>query len=136
MLKNYDLYNHTKVSTIKELLNYCTDCHGHKTAFMYTDRKTEVSVSFLQFRDDVNAFGTYLYANGYRHKHIAVYGENCYEWIMTHFAVTCGGNVIVPIDKELDADSIVELLQDSDSVMLVHSNTYSDIAKQIHEKHI
>lgn len=133
MLKNYDLYNHTKVSTIKELLNYCADHHEHKTAFMYTDRKTEVSVSFLQFRDNVNAFGTYLYANGYRHKHIAVYGENSYEWIMTHFSVTCGGNIIVPIDKELDADSIAELLSDSDSVVLVYSNTYSDIAEQLQE---
>ena len=133
MLKNYELYKHTKVSTLKEFLNYCADTYGSKTVFMYADRKTEVSVSFSQFRDSVEALGTYLIANGYRNRHIAVFGENSYEWIITHFGVTCSGNIIVPIDKELDAQSVAELLQNSDSVILVYSNTYADIAEQLQE---
>lgn len=134
MLKQYDLYSHTKVSTIKELLDYCADSYGEKTAFIYADKKAETSVSFRQFRSDVNAFGTYLYANGYYCKHVAVLGENSYEWILTHFAVTCGGNVIVPIDKELGADSIADLLHDSESVVLVYSNAYADIIEQVQDK--
>lgn len=131
MLRNYELYTHNKVSTIKEMLHYCADEYGFQTAFMYSDRKAEVSVSFLQFRACVEALSTYLHANGWRNSHIAVFGENSYEWILTHFAVTCGGSVIVPIDKELDADSIAELLKDSESRVLVYSNTYSDIVDQL-----
>lgn len=134
MIKNYELYTHKDVSTIKGFLKYCTDTYGSKTAFMYADRKTEVSVSFSQFRESVEALGTYLYANGYRNRHIAVFGENSYEWIMMHFAVTCGGNIVIPIDKELNADSIAELLQDSDSEVLVYSITYADIAEQLKDK--
>ena len=37
----------------------------------------------------------------------------------------------VPIDKELDADSITELLIDSESSLLVYSNTYADIVEQL-----
>ena len=134
MLRNYELYTHNKVSTIKEMLHYCADTYGSQTAFMYSDRKAEVSVSFLQFRECVEAFGTYLHANGWRNSHIAVFGENSYEWILTHFAVTCGGSVIVPIDKELDADSIAELLKDSESKVLVYSNTYADIVGKLQSK--
>lgn len=133
-MKNYDLYKHTPIYTTKELLNFCLTEYGEKEAFAYQNRKQDISVSFTQFKEQVNALGTYLFNEGFNGKHIAVFGENSYEWILTHFAVTCGGNVIVPIDKELDADSIAELLTDSESKVLVYSNTYTDIAEQLQTK--
>ena len=133
-LNNYDFYKHTPVYTTKELLNFCVSEYGEKEAFAYQNRKQDISISFAQFKEQVNAFGTYLFNEGYNGKHIAAFGENSYEWILTHFAVTCGGNVIVPIDKELDADSIFELLTDSESEVLVYSNTYEDIAEQLQAK--
>ncbi len=133
-MKNYDLYKHSSVCTIKELLDFCATEYGSKEAFAYQTRKQEISISFAEFKAQVNAWGTYLFNKGYHNCHIAVFGENSYEWILTHFAVTCGGNVIVPIDKELDADAIAELLTDSESKVLVYSNTYADIAEQLQEK--
>lgn len=133
-MKNYDLYKHLFVYTIKELLDFCVREHGEKEAFAYQNKKQDVSVSFTQFKSEVEAFGSYLFDAGFKDCHIAVFGENSYEWILTHFAVTCGGNVIVPIDKELDADSIAELLIDSENKVLVYSNTYADIAEQLQDK--
>ncbi len=133
-MKNYELYKHSSVFTIKELLNFCVTAYGSKDAFAFQTKKQEISISFTEFKAQVNAWGTYLFNEGYRDCHIAVFGENSYEWILTHFAVTCGGNVIVPIDKELDADTIAELLTDSESKVLVYSNTYADIAEQLQAK--
>ena len=133
-MKNYDLYKHSSVCTIKELLDFCATEYGSKEAFAYQTRKQEISINFTEFKAQVNAWGTYLFNEGYRDCHIAVFGENSYEWILTHFAVTCGGNVIVPIDKELDADTIAEILSDSESKVLVYSNTYADIAEQLQAK--
>lgn len=134
MRNNYILYKHIPVYTTKELLDFCVSEYVGKEAFAYQNRKQDISVSFTEFKTQVNAFGTYLFNKGYNGKHIAVFGENSYEWILTHFAVTCGGNVIVPIDKELDAESIEELLIDSESKVLVYSNTYADIAELLQEK--
>ena len=133
-MKNYDLYDHTQVYTTKELLDFCVNEYGEKEAFAYQNKKQDVSVSFAKFKTDVDAFGSYLFNTGFKDSHIAVFGENSYEWILTHFAVTCGKNVIVPIDKELDADSIVELLSDSESKVLIFSNSYADIAEQLQVK--
>lgn len=133
-MHNYDLYKHISVYTTKELLNFCVKEYGEKEALAYQNKKKDISVSFAEFKTQVNAFGTYLFNEGFNGKHIAVFGENSYEWILTHFAVTCGGNVIVPIDKELDAESIAELLTDSESKVLVYSKTYADIAEQLQEK--
>lgn len=133
-MKNYELYNHTPVYTTKELLDFCVREHGEKEAFAYQNKKQDVSVSFAQFQSEVEAFGSYLFDAGFKDCHIAVFGENSYEWILTHFSVTGGRNVIVPIDKELDADNIAELLTDSDSKLLVYSNTYADIAECLQAK--
>ena len=80
---------------------------------------------------DADALGSYLFSKGFKDCHIALMGENSYEWILTHFSVTCSGNVIVPIDKDLDASGVSELLADSHSVMLVYSDSYKDIAEKL-----
>lgn len=132
--KHYELYAHQKVNTLKELLAYCAEKHNNNTAFAYQRKKNEIEVSHIQFKSDVDALGSYLLNQGYKGCHIAVFGENSYEWILTHFAVTCGGNVIVPIDKELDINNVAELLIDSESKVFIYSNTYADIAEQLQEK--
>lgn len=134
MMNNKKLYSHPKVSTLKELLEFCVTQYGEKEAFTYQNRKQDNSISFAEFKAQVNAFGSYLFYTGIVNDHIAVFGENSYEWILTHFAVTCGKNVIVPIDKELDANAVAELLIDSESKVLVYSNTYVDVIEQLPEK--
>lgn len=129
--KKYELYRHQKVNTLKEILIYCTKKYNDRTAFSYQKRKNDISVSYIQFQQEVNALGTYLFEQGYKKCHIAVLGENSYEWILTYFAVTCGGNVTVPIDKDLGVADITELLIDSESKVLVFSHTYADIAERI-----
>ncbi len=133
-MKKYRLYYHIRIHTTKKLLDFCVNKYNEKFAFIYQIRKQEISISFADFKTQVEAFGTYLLSKGFDGNHIAVLGENSYEWILTHFAVTCGGNVIVPIDKELDTDSIAELLTDSESQVLVYSDIYADIAEELQEK--
>ena len=130
-MKNYPLYDHTRLPTLKALVDFCAHQYGSKPAFQYANRKSVVSVDYIQFKAEVEALGTAMFHRGYRNCHIAVYGENCYEWILTHFAVTCGSNVIVPIDKELNADQIAALLKDSECSAIVYSNTYADVAEAL-----
>lgn len=133
-MKKYQLYEHASVYTTKELLDFCVKQYGEKEAFTYQNQKQGNSISFSEFKAQVNAFGSYLFHTGIVNDHIAVFGENSYEWILTHFAVTCGKNVIIPIDKELDADAVAKLLMDSESKVLVYSNTYADVIQQLQER--
>jgi len=130
-LKNYPLNEHKQLGTLRELLHYCDETFGENIAFRYAVRKEEVEVSHRRFRQEADALGAYLYDQGFARKHIAVFGSNSYEWILTHFAVTCSGGVIVPIDKELTAEEIVVLLRDSESAALVFDPGYADVAQEI-----
>lgn len=131
-MKNYPLYEHQRVLTIRELLEYAAERFRDKTALVYPkSRKEDVSVSYQRLRQDVYALGTALFRRGYRNIKVGLLGENSYEWILTHFAVTCGGGVIVPLDKDLSSGDIVYLLKDSGCTLLACSGQYADIAEEV-----
>lgn len=114
---------------LKELVEYCAKEYADKKAFWYREKKQEIVKSFRQVADDVRALGTYLHSIGFKDKHIAVMGENSYEWIITYFAVVNSGNVVVPIDKENVAKDVKFQLTQSDTDLFLYSQTYSDIAE-------
>lgn len=126
--KKYSYYNVPEPKDLKELVNYCADTYSDKTAFWYKIKNEEIKITFKKFKEDVEALGTYLYSIGVTNEtHVALLGENSYEWIVSYFAVVNGGNIIVPIDKEQSYDDILKLFERSDSSLLIYSDTYSDI---------
>lgn len=135
-MKKYELYQHTKLTTIKEMLSYCMDKNSTSTAIMYQNKKCDVIINYVQFKEDVDALGTYLFNNGFKDCHIAVFGENSYEWILSHFAVTRGRNVIVPIDKDLEAEDISYLLKDSECKAIFFSDNYADIIEDLQKANL
>jgi long-chain acyl-CoA synthetase len=132
MNKSYPFYKHEKISTIRELVDFSADKYADSTAFIYPkNKKEDISVSYIQLEEELIAFGTYLINKGYKNCKIAVFGENSYEWILTHFAVTCSGNVIVPIDKDLNSEEIDYILKDSECSLMVYSTLYQDIVDKL-----
>ena len=66
---------------------------------------------------------------GLKNKKIAVIGENSYRWFVTYMAVVCGVGVIVPLDKELPQNEILNLLQRSDSRCIVYSSRKKELVE-------
>ena len=132
-MTNYPLYEHPLMNNIRELLEHCANTKGDNYCFQYTRKKTNVTVTYRRFLQEVRALGSWLFEQGYEHNHIALLGENSYYWLLSYFAITCGANVAVPIDKELDADSILTLLLDSESKIMIYSDTYADIVAVLQE---
>ena len=129
----YPYYEHKRLYTLKELVRFCAEAYGEKPAFLFRERKAPVEISYLRFREDVCALGSWMLLAFGPDAHVGILGENSYEWILTHFAVTCGGGVAVPIDKDLDAEEITRLLKDSGCEVLFHSNTYADVAASLRQ---
>ena len=126
--KKYPYYEVPEPQDLKELVRICAENYGEATAFWYRVKNTEIKKSFIQVAADIKALGTYLLNAGYKNKHIAIIGENSYEWIISYFAVVNSGNVVVPIDKENVAEAVKFQLDHSDTELFLYSDTYSDIA--------
>lgn len=120
-----------QLKSLNELLTYVDATYNNKVAFRYKKENDVIEVTYSQFKDDVEAFGTYLHSIGLKDKYVSLIGENSYEWIVSYFAVVCGGGVIVPIDKELKSADVCEIIDRSDSVAFIHSDKYSDTAAML-----
>ncbi len=135
MKKNthYEYYKVHEIKDLKEMLEYSGEKFSDETAFMFARGKKEMSVTYFQFKSDVDALGTYFRSIAERGTAIAVYGENSYEWILTYFAAVCGSDIIVPIDKELGGAELANLVNDSGAKLVVYSGAKSAAVDEYRE---
>ncbi len=127
--KPYPYYDAPEINSLRELVDYCTKAHSEKVAFHWLENKNEKFKTYKEVNDDITALGEYFINEGYRGKHIAVIGENSYNWIVTYFATVNSGNVIVPIDKECTKEDVKYFIEQSDAEIFVHSDDYTEEAE-------
>jgi len=80
----------------------------------FTRRSEEEGVTLGQLRDDVRNLQELLVSLGLSGKHIAILGENSYEWLLVYFAATYCGAVAVCVDIEQPNETIEQMLQMAD----------------------
>ncbi len=81
---------------------------GDKTFYRYIIGKNEVrELSYKQFSDNIMKLSTALYALGLKNKRIALISEARVEWFQAYLSTLCAGAVIVPIDKDLMPEQII-----------------------------
>ena len=122
------IYAQGKLSDLRDLLYRACGAFGDRDCVAEKVRGSVVTYSFSRLFADVRALGTYLLRSGFSGKHIAILGENSYHWLVAFFAVTCSGNVAVPLDKELSSREIAMLLGKADCDTLFCSASYMDRA--------
>ncbi len=124
----YDVKN---VSNLKDLLNESAISYGDNTAFLINSKNGGYNdtISYSQFKEDVDALGTALLNLGLKDKCIAVIGENRYEWCVTYLATVGGTGIIVPIDRELPDTEIKNILDRCNADAIIYSNKHNDCMK-------
>lgn len=127
--KPYALYELPYINDLKDMLLHKKEITPDKIAFTFSKGKNIISKTYAILYEDVCSLGTWLYAKKFYGKHIAIIGENSYEWLVAFFAITCGGNVAVPIDKELPENEIARLLEKADVQVIFYSKSYRETAE-------
>lgn len=129
--KPYDLYRLPLISDIRDMLIKKNKQMPENVAFMYPKGKNQLSKTYRELLHDVCSLGTWLYNKNIRKKHIAVIGENSYEWLVCFFAIVCGENIVVPIDKDLPDKEIKRLLLNADVEVIFYSELYSETVQSV-----
>lgn len=125
---------HMQVQTLRDIIHYGAEHYGDQAAFRYKVKKEIVDKSYLQLEADTKAFGRALKALGLKGGHGAIIGTTTYSWIVSYFGITTEGSVAVPIDAQLSADAVCELLDRSDAEFLIYDEIRADAAKAVREK--
>ena len=127
------LYEHREVTDIKDLITSSAELYENNTAFLVKKKHSEPfqPITYGRFKKDIDYLGTSLVNMGLKGKRIAVIGENSYEWVVSYFAVTMGTGVVVPIDRELKAPEIANLLNRSKAEALIYSRKMEKTIKEV-----
>ncbi len=131
--KPYPYYEMPGVKTVKELVSYGIDKNENKKLVDFKVGKSHRSKTYGQFGRDVNALGSYLYNNDLKNCKIALLGENSYNWFMSFIAILNGGNVCVPLDKEMPYNDLMNFVDICKCKAIIYSDTYSDVIEKFKE---
>ena len=111
-MKNYPFYKVNYYERFCDLVEDLGERYGDAPAVSWFTRKQEEKgVSFNQLRDDVRYLAEMLVQMGLAGKHIAIVGENSYEWLLVYFAANYCGSVAVCIDIEQPDETILQMLE-------------------------
>ncbi len=108
-----------EVTNLKDMLYRSGDIYRNRTAFKKKNKNGEIeAVTYEQFKNDVVSLGTSLIDKGFLNRRIAVIGKNTYNWCVSYMAATIVG-VVVPIDKELHTDDVINFMNVSQTVCIL-----------------
>jgi len=131
MQKNYEFNKVTKFDSINEMMELAVKEAGDKLAFKYKVQDNIKEITYKQFQNDTIYLGTALHSLGITENHVAVIGENSYNWITVYLTVLKSNSVIVPVDKELPTKDIITVLSHSDSEVLFYSKKYEKSIEEL-----
>lgn len=107
------------ISDLRDLIYYSAEKFKNKDAFKLKNSTGKIyGITYEQFAKDVESFGNSLIELGQEGKSIAVIGKNSYKWIVSYIASSVVG-IIVPIDKELFPEDIINFLKISECSCLI-----------------
>ncbi|MBO7249711.1 MAG: AMP-binding protein [Clostridia bacterium] len=132
-MAKYKLYPSERVHNIREMLERSAQRHPSKTAFMQKIDGKYAHISYMRFKNDVDALGTALFDKGFGDARVIVIGENSYSWCLSYMTVVCGLGVVVPVDKEIPAEEVVNIARISEASLVLYSPKYASKVEGLDE---
>lgn len=138
MNKRYRVVNKKKTDRIFKEANNVAELleayagHGDRIFYAWKEAGELHEISYADF----SALATNI-AKGLRElfgeggKKIAVIGETSPYWVASHLGILASGNVVVPMDKELDPAEISKFFEYADVCAVVHSKTFNPVFKEM-----
>lgn len=107
--------------TIISLFLQAAEKYPNNNAFNYFDQSWK-GVTYEKFLGEAYGIASYLTGSGIKKgDRVAVVSESRYEWCASYLALLMAGGIGVPIDAQLGAEEIENLIRDSGSVLIFHS---------------
>lgn len=132
--KNHQNYEATTYQTIKEVFNISTKKYANKEFILekFKPKEPYTEISYAKFREDVINFGTGLIKTlNLKDKRVVIIGETTYHWYVSYMAMLCGVGIAVPVDKELPANEIENVVKRAKASAVIYSTKKKELIKKI-----
>lgn len=111
-----------------ELLSISSQKHPHRIAIVFGQKK----ITYKTLDETTSHLAAGLIDLGIRKQEkVALFLDNCPEFVMGYFAILKAGAVVVPINYMFKMEEAKYILQDSDASCLITSRPYVDMAEEL-----
>lgn len=127
-MRNYNNLKAEKpkpISNLYDIVRTSADVYKDKIVYKYKENKEIKSITYSEYFEKINQLGTAFSSIGITGKHIAIIGDTHPMWTASFFAAVCGGSVVVPLDKELTEEQILNFLNVSESAAVVYTDKFN-----------
>ncbi len=126
-----NIYIEKRFHNFREIINYSADRFAKNTAFQIkiSEGKYE-NITFSELKKLYYGLCTKFIKMGFKGKRIAVIGANSFEWSLSYLCAATVG-VVVPIDKELQAEDVNDFLDAAECVAVCTDNAKIDALKKV-----
>lgn len=128
------LHPKREFKSIRHIVEYAAKTYGNRIAFSYRQKphdEEKISISYIEFRDDVRALATEMLSRGMNGKHVVVVAKMSYDFIVTYYATLIIGAVLVPLDKDWGAAELADTAKNADMDYLFCDYELSDKSGEI-----
>lgn len=125
MKKEIKLNQVPKIESIQDMILQNTKKYSGKIALEDLQNTPIKRLTFSELLSAILKFGSALRKTGLKERaHIAVIGENRVQWALSYLTCMCFNYVIVPIDRNLHTNEILNILHESDAEAVVFSESF------------
>lgn len=125
MRLDYPLNSVNTYETVGEFLQEAEKRFGDRPAVsVYDGEGREHCHTYRMLARDAKALALMLLDMGMAGKHLAIVGENSYEWLLMFLASSAVGAVAIPVDVEQQDEKIWQCISYGDSCMAAVSREY------------
>ncbi len=139
MRTDIPLYDVPHIDSVQEMVIGSAKRHQNKLALEDLNETPISRVTYSSLLETVLRFGNALKSIGIKERdHVALIGENRVQWAISYLTAMTFNLVIVPVDKNLGVNEILNILHESDSSSVIFSEAYAPVfsEKRAALKHI
>lgn len=131
MKPNLTLYKVPQIKSIQDMVLQNTAKYNSKLALEDLNNTTINRLNYGEMFDNILRFGAAIKSLGINERtHIAVIGENRVQWAVSYLTIMCFNCVVVPIDKNLTENEILNIIHESDAEAVIFSESYATIFEE------
>jgi len=128
MASNNELYAVPFISSLQDMLLHSAKTYGGKLAMEDLSKTQIPRLTYQELYENIMRFGTALQQLGIKERtHVAVIGENRVQWGIAYLTLMAFNYVVVPIDKNLTANEILNIIHESDAEAVIFTDTFQQL---------
>ena len=135
--KRTEPYEGTNYETVKEFFTRSVNLYPERTCILEKpDHKSEYKeITYKEFGEDVTALGTALIKIlNQKDQKVVIIGETQYGWDVSYMAMLLGVGIAVPVDRELPANELENVINRARATTIIYSPKKADDIKKIRNK--